>query len=318
MNRKIVSIAFLANIVLLFSCADDNLSPILTFDKAGKGAYAKLLTESPRELDLANLGTAQYSYCVEFVDSDAGNTVSQYDVNVAYVDKNPSNGDQSAEFINLRSISADEFNSTDRNFKGSCVDITLSELLTAFKISPEDLLTNDQFQFVTTVTNTEDVTFGFSNSDSDVSGAAFGAHFNYTLKATCPLPDNKFTGEYTLSYIGDATGGFGVPFAEGPVTVEVNSPSTTQRKFTLRWAPDRRGFNVGPAVFDVVCDFITWTTLNTGLACTGGEINLVPGDVTPINNLTDDGEIILNIVEYQDDGGCGFDPIPKTIRLTKN
>ena len=63
---------------MLFSCADDDLSPILTFDKAGKGAYAKLLNESAQELDLANLSAAQYSYCVEFVDIDAGNTCLLY------------------------------------------------------------------------------------------------------------------------------------------------------------------------------------------------------------------------------------------------
>jgi len=318
MNKKILSIMFLASLVMFFSCADDELGPILTFDKAGKGAYAKLLQETPRELDLANLGTAGYNYCVEFVDLDAGNTVSEYTINVTYVDNNPGNGNDGAGPINLRTIGSGEFNSTDRSFKGSCVEITLSELLTAFSLSPEDLLANDQFQFTTTVTNNEGGVFGFANSDSDVNGSAFGGHFNYVLKATCPLPDDKFTGAYTLSYVGDAGGGFGVPFPEGPVTVEVNSPSTTQRKFTLPWAPGIGGFDVGPAVFDVVCDFITWQDLNTGLACAGGSITVVPGDVSPIANLTDDGEIILNIIEYQDDGGCGIDPTPKTILLTKN
>lgn len=320
MNRKILSIFFLASIVMLFSCADDELSPILTFDKAGKGAYAKLLNESAPELDLANLGAAKYSYCVEFVDIDAGNTVSQYDINVTYVDNNPSNGDKGAGPINLRSISSGEFNSTDRNFKGSCIDITLSELLTAFGLTADDLIANDQFRFNTTVTTNEGNTYGGSNSDSDVNGSAFGGHFDYTLKATCPLNETIFTGNYTMNYIDLGNQAFGVePY--GPdgktVTLRTNPPSTTQRAFDITYL-EAGGFGQAPSAYiiDFICDAVITVTMDGGLGCGGGNITVATGDAYPAD-ITDDSKITLSGIEWKPDGGCGVPEQEVIIELIK-
>ena len=318
MIKKIFSISLMAGLVFLCSCADENLSPILTFDKAEKGAYARLLNETARELDLANLSAAQYDYCVEFVDLEAGSTVSAYNINVTYIDNNPGNGDGSSGPTLLKTVDSGSFNSTERNFAGSCNTVTLSELLSLFGLSPDDLLANDQFMFTTTVNTASGASFGAANSSSAVNGSAFQGHFDFILKATCPLPDDVFSGSYALSYVGDAEAGFGVPFPEGNVTVEANKPSNTRRKFSALWAPGIGGFDVGAIGFDIVCDFIVFEFLDTGLACGGGSITLAPGASSPISSLTDDGEILINIIEYEDDGGCGIDPSPKTIRLVKN
>jgi len=320
MNRKILSIAFLASIVMLFSCADDNLSPILTFDKAGKGAYAKLLNETAPELDLADLGAAKYSYCVEFVDIDAGNTVSQYDINVTYVDNNPSNGDKGAGPINLRSISSGEFNSTDRNFKGSCIDITLSELLSAFGLSADDLIANDQFKFNTTVTTNEGATYGAANSDSDVNGSAFGGHFDYTLKATCPLNETIFTGNYTMNYIDKGNEAFGVePYGDDgqTVTLRTNPPSTTQRAFELTYLA-AGGFGQGATdyVIDFVCTEVVTVAFDGGLGCGGGNIMVAAGASNPID-ITDDAKITISGTEWKPDGGCDIPEQEVIIELIK-
>ena len=320
MNRKILSIFFLASIVMLFSCADDDLSPILTFDKAGKGAYAKLLNESAQELDLANLSAAQYSYCVEFVDIDAGNTVSQYDINVTYEDNNPGNGDNSAGPINLRSIGSGEFNSTDRIFRGSCVEITLTELLSAFGLSSDDLVANDQFRFNTTVTTNEGATFGSANSDSDVNGSAFGGHFDYTLKATCPLNETIFTGDYTMTYLDLGNQAFGVePYgADGrTVTLRTNPPSTTQRAFAITYL-EAGGFGQGTSdyIIDFVCTDVVTVIMDGGLGCGGGNIMVAAGETIPID-ITNDAEITISGTEWRPDGGCGVPEQEVRIQLTK-
>ncbi len=317
MNKNIFSISLVVSMLFLFSCADDDLSPILTFDKAEKGAYAKLINETARELDLANLSTASYDYCVEFVDLEAGSTVSEYNIAVIYEDNNPGNGDNSAGPNQFMSIPASAFTSTDRNFAGACLSVTLSELLSAFNLSADDLLANDQFRFVTTVTTTTGASFGAANSSSAVNGSAFGGHFDFTLKATCPIPDEVFAGAYTLSYEGDATGGFGTPFEEGiTVNVSANKPSNTRRSAPMSYLPQFGGFDLTLG-FDVVCDFITFEFVDSGVGCGGGGITMAPGAVTPISSLSDDAVVTLNIIEYQADGGCGVGPQEKTIVLTK-
>ena len=134
--------------------------------------------------------------------------------------------------------------------------------------------------------------------------------------SSCLLSDDDFSGLYFLSYIGDASAGFGIPFPEGGVEINPVNGSFTKRYFNLPWAPGLGGFDVSNFVFEFLCDEVIVPDFNTGLACAGGSISIVQGDPSPID-LTNDDEIILNIIEYQDDGGCGVAPSPKTIKLIK-
>jgi len=133
---------------------------------------------------------------------------------------------------------------------------------------------------------------------------------------TCPLPDADFSGEYALSYVGDATIGFGVPFPEGTVTINTVPGSSTMRSFNLPYAPDLGGNAVPDFVFDFVCENVIVSDFSTGLACSAGDISIVQGTPSPFD-LTNDNEIILNIIEFNTAGGCGFPPTPKTIKLIK-
>jgi len=130
------------------------------------------------------------------------------------------------------------------------------------------------------------------------------------------LPDSKFSGNYTLSYIGDASGGYGIPFAEGSVNINPISGSTNRRSFNEYWAPEIGGFFVGDFIFDFISGKVVVEDFSTGLACSEGVITIIQGNPSTFN-LGDDSEIILNIIEYHDDGGCDIEPIHKTIKLTK-
>ncbi|RLD21837.1 MAG: hypothetical protein DRI69_02995, partial [Bacteroidetes bacterium] len=88
MNKLNIVSGLAVVLLMLSSCADDSLSPIITFDKAIKGSYVRLLEETPRELDLANLSSASYTYTVEFVDEEQGALVSEYEVSATFIDNN--------------------------------------------------------------------------------------------------------------------------------------------------------------------------------------------------------------------------------------
>ena len=306
--------------MLLTSCKDEALAPIITFDQAGKGAYVKLLSESPRELDLANLGTAAYSYSAEFVDIDQGNLVADYTINATFVDNSPGNGDNSGGPIAVKTISSSSFTSSDRGFKAVDVSITLAELLSTFGLSADDLKANDQFRMTGAITLTDGQVFTAANSSAAVNGSAFGGHFNYTLTATCPLPDNIFTGNYTLNYV-DAAFPFGAPtFGDDGRTVTLRTVpgSTTQRAFSYTYLV-AGGFGNGEVDFRMafICDAVQSVgTEDPGLGC-GGTITLEAGDVNLPVNIADDSVIDLQFTEFADDGGCGVPPIQQIIKLTK-
>lgn len=302
--------------LFISSCADEDLAPVLTFDTAGKGAVIKLVDETARELDLASLSTAAYTYSVEFNDLDQGTLVSAYDITVSFIDNNPSNGDKSADFKDLRSFSASEFVDTPGGLKGvNDITITLSELLSLFSLAEADLLANDRFRIEGFVTLQDGSRFGSSNSTSAVRGSAFQGHFGFNLTATCPLPDALFSGTYALSYDGDATGGFGLPFAEGDLTLSVST--STKRSFTAPYLPGAGPFGIGAVTMEFVCDQVLMEKKDSGVTCGSGGITFGSNGLTSPANITDDSQFSINIVEYIEDGGCGVSPIEKTLVFTK-
>jgi len=311
--KKIIYIFLLG--IIMSSCADENLGPILTFDKAGKGVYPKLVSQTPQLLDLANLGTAAYDYCVEFVDETDGSSAKLYEVEASFVDNNPDNGDKSADAIVIKSFTSDQFTTSANGNREVCVSITLSELLAAFGMTPEDLVANDNFAIRTFVSNVDGVRFGFANSDSDVSGSAFGGHFNMNLTATCPMADNLFVGDYELTYELLDGNGFGESLRETTVTLSASSP--TKRTFPAILLDAFGGFNV-TVELEFVCDFVRVVPLDAGISCAAPNIMFVNRSAgvnyTEPADITNDAVIRVSYVEAG--GGCAYDAV-RTMILTK-
>jgi len=319
MIKKLSFISFFAALLLLGSCKDDSLAPIVTFDQLGKGAYVRLVELISGEYDLKNFETTAYEYSIEFVDLENGNLVRQYDLAVTY---KPKSGDNQGPTL-YKSFSSDQFQTLASGRKGmENIKIPLKEVADLFGLTEADISAGDQFAFDGTITTTDGRTFGAENSSAAINGSAFQGHFDFTVKATCPLPDDKWSGTYELSYDdagGDPTAGFGTPFPAGDVEVTTVPGSTTLRQFSAQWGCDIGCFDVDPLTFDFVCTEVVVLDWDSGLACGGGSITIVQDGSrpSPVADLADDSVIVLNIIEYQDDGECGIDPAPKTIVLTK-
>jgi hypothetical protein len=238
---------------------------------------------------------------------------------VTFVDKD---GDNQGPVL-ARSYSSGEFETVASGGKGlNNIKLPLAEIAGLFGLGLDDLAAGDQFKFDGSITTTDGRVFGAENSSSAINGSAFAGHFDFTVKATCPLPDDLWTGTYTVSYDDDNwdnTAGFGYPVQPGDVVVGTTAGSTTIRQFTATWGVDIGGFDIDPYMFDFVCSEVQFLPNDTGLACGGGSITMVQNpDVTnPIADLTDDSQFTLHIIEYQDDGECGIDATPKQLIFTK-
>ncbi len=322
MKNRLLIILSAATLLMLASCADDSLGPVLTFEKAGKGAYVKLLeVTSAVDYDLAKFSTTSYDYMVEFVDIENGNTVEQYDIFVSYQDNTPDNGDNTKDRVLLKSFSKSDFTVMESGAPGMSVSLPLSESAAALGLSESDMSGADFINYNTEVTTADGAKFGFENSSAAVNGSAFAGHFRFSVKLNCPLEDSQFSGTYTLTYVegGDSPVG-GVPIfgAEG-FDVEVSVLSATRRSIDVTYLPDLGIGNTAVAFdFEFVCSIVNPDDgQSSGLACAGGILfgQPRPADLAQFD-LNDDSTFDITFLEDQTDD-CGAGAQKVTIRLTK-
>ena len=328
MNKNFLFLAFMGLLLCFTSCKDDNLKPIVTLDQLGKGAYTRLVELTNGEYDFQNIGTTTYEYTIEFVDEDQGNLVSQYDINVEFVDNNPdlptAGHDVSGASRLYRSFSSSEFETNANGFKQLTVRVPLSELLTLFEITGDDLVAADLFNFACSVTTTDGRVFNFDNSTGAVNGSAFQGFFNNTVKITCPMTDTQFVGEYELAFVTDSeANGLGGSLLPGVVTLRTVPGSTTKREFTVCYLPsffplpDCYEINIQ---MDFVCFKVDMITSGTdGLGCIDELILKATNTSYEIADINDNNSVIT--LEYNENASdCaslgGVDAV-SVITLTK-
>ena len=195
MNKFKFLSALVAVMLIASSCADDNLSPIVTFDSAGKGAYPRLISTSGDLLiNLFDVGGSQYGYTIEFVDENRGANVAEYVLEMTYEDNDPSNGDNSAGPIEFKRFSASEFSTNEGGYQQApSVSVTAADAFAKAGVSADQVSAGDNFKFVGKVITNDGATFTQSNSSATVYGSAFRGFFNFTMPASCP---SSLDGEY--------------------------------------------------------------------------------------------------------------------------
>ncbi len=280
-------VAFLA-----FSCADEDLSPIVTFDKVGKGGYPRLVELRQGEYDLQDPTNSAFDYTVEFVTLNKGTDVESYGLFVSL------NG---GDYVQHQVFGQSDFSDNARGFRGIDVNLSFPDVASTLGVNPASLVSGDQITLDTRVT-VGGVTYTFDNTAATVNGTAFQGFFRPVINVTCPLPDTQFVGDYTATYDGYA-GGFGDIFNIGSgatLTLELVSGSTTRRTFGF----DYNGFGFNGVIdLSFGCDQVTAANFALGASCGAGDITT--GDGGGTFDITDDSSFSFSVVET-DDGACGF------------
>ncbi|MEM9983665.1 MAG: hypothetical protein AAF804_01090 [Bacteroidota bacterium] len=324
MIKKITSVLLLLSIALFYGCTEEDFSPIITFDKAGKGAYPRLVSISAGEFDLNDLDKP-ITYTIELVSIDQGANVSEYRVDLSFVDVNLDNGDMSTDGpATYLTATQSEFTTNEDGFKQVEVTLDVETMASVLGIDPENILPNDYIEFESFITLDDGSVFSADNSTPTVNNSGgFSALFSRRFNLTCPLPDDRFVGDYQMTYVDGAEpdGAFGPVFGEDPpvVTLSLVDGSTTQRSFAAVYLP---GLNLGNGPADItinlLCDIVlSESDMGLGLGC-GGTIAMGPGEETTEFDFNDDAELTINLIEATNNGGCGsLNPEPFTIKLTK-
>lgn len=231
MRKNILSIFIVGGLLMLFSCVDEELGPIITFDKAAKGAYVKLLQESDsRDINLFDIPGSSYTYSVEFRDAEGGTLVTEYRLDATFKDANPNKGGDDSKGPDVfRTFSSSEFEDTPDGFKGlSNITITANDLISWAGLTADELGPGDQFVIDGTISTTNGSVHNFDNSSAAVNGSAFGGHFRFNLTASCPT---ELAGTYDVvvqdTWCGD------VPLPNAQVTLTLTASGYDIDDFSL-------------------------------------------------------------------------------------
>lgn len=318
------NIIYLLLVVFAFSgCKDEDLKPIITFEDAGKGAFVRLVSLNQDLLiDPSKIATSGIDMEVDFVDVTGGETITDYDIFIRFIDNTPGNGENSRDEVQIRDFTSSDFTASANGNPGVAVQIPAPEILQALNLTEDQVDATDRFSVRSEIIDEQGRVFSSTNSSPPIAnfGGAFNGAFDYNINVACPVGDDFMVGTYTVTYEENGASAFGGPVMQaGPFEVTLSATSSTQREFTAIYAEDL-GFGTNISFqFDLLCDKTrTLSGLGTGLGC-GGTITFGPTDDFGSMDLADDSEIIIPFVEGEDDGGCGISPpVRHVIKLTKN
>ncbi|MEM1325115.1 MAG: hypothetical protein AAGI23_04125 [Bacteroidota bacterium] len=166
----------------LFSCADEDLAPIVTFDDAEKGAYVRLIEQGDNLINLFDIDGSVFTYSVEFIDVEQGNQVAEYNVDLVYTG---SKGDIGP--VRYKSFTQSDFGTCEEGYR--CLEnitVPATEVIAALGLTPDDLEPGDQIRADGSLVLTTGAVFGAENSSATVNGTAFRGFFDFLLPAGCP------------------------------------------------------------------------------------------------------------------------------------
>lgn len=297
--------------MILGSCADEEKAPVVTFESAKIGAYIRFVSQAGNaEFDLANASASQFSYCVDFVSLEGGTLVNEYIVDAQFFDNTPGNGNNSKARTQFVSVPSASFATSERGNPGTCVDVSLSGVLSSLGLSLDQVSAGDQFTLFGKVKTEDGSEYTSNNTTATVRGGAFAGFFDVNVSATCPLEATQFVGDYALTYEGAVGTGYGVPFDPQTVTLRTVSGSSTKRSFSAVYLPGIGGFGPYTSTIDFVCDKVDFLGMTSGIGCGQGSIALGPVkdadgfNVSPAVDINDDSSFKVILDEGFMTSGC--------------
>lgn len=297
MTKLKISIILGAFLLMVTSCADEDLAPIVTFDQATTGAYPRLLDNTSTTVNLFDIDGSQFDYTVEFVDIEQGNQVAEYVLEMTFEDNNPDNGDDSAGPLEFRRFTQDDFTTNANGFREISVSISANDAIAAAGTSADALEPGDAFVFVGRLILTDGREFADVNSAPQITGSAFRGFFDFTMTASCP---SDLTGsyEYTTTDIwcgaGEQTGTVDI-VAEGSGVYQFSDWS-----FGTYDGVCYSGGTPPPAgmTFQDVCNEVSFTAFVSQYGDTFEFTSSIEGNEWTIQWQNDFGEAATSVIRF--------------------
>ncbi|MBO6533157.1 MAG: hypothetical protein JJ885_05535 [Muricauda sp.] len=314
---KQISILLFSGAALCISSCDEG-DTVVDQVTAGteRGAILRTITVISNELPVGD-ESGNFAVELEVQDSEDGELVNQVEVYVGFRDNTEEIGPgTNVEETLFATISSTTFTNGPFGLPRFTYSATLPDMLAHVNRTNDDITGGDQFTIRFELVLTDGRRFSFANNTGTLTGSFLRSPFLYTPLVICPVPEDYFVGEYSITQnSGSAPFGIEDAFSQPSVFVEANGVSRT-----IEFIYDPGGFGASFAfTFDLVCGEIqnfSGSITEGGLGCAGG------GDIgqTAMSNfeydLTDDSEFTIVFEDFNPDGGCG-NTYEASITLTK-
>ncbi len=201
-NLKKLFVSFIA-MASVISCGDPEL-PVELFPEMQYGAYARKFSQTGKfnYFDIANSSVDLH---VEYYDENDGKNISQYDIDVEYVDV-VGGGAGSKPRIDFRTISSSEFVTNADGYLSSDISLGFSETLSKMGLTADQITGGNYFRYWFTITKTDGSVYEYGNTGSQLQGStAFGALFRLNVSIVCPSELAGTFNAVTVGWCGDTS-----------------------------------------------------------------------------------------------------------------
>ncbi len=305
-NMKLrVSVGLMALVMIFTACEDPDKAPIVTFDSAGHGIYARLLNQDGallvNLLTETDFNASNYSYTVEFVDDNSSENVAEFFVELTY---RPVSGDNIGP-IEITRVPASALTASENGFKQTTVEVNATTLASALGLNYSDFSAGDEFRVEGVIVHNNGTEFRGSNSSASVEGAAFQGFFDFTRPLACP---SDLTGTFSAT-----TTDIWCPDADASVTVDVTiealgggsyvfddwSFGAYSQCYSATSVANSRGI-----IFTEICEVVSFTGFTDDFGDTWTFNSSVSGEEWTINWTNTYGEAGNSVITFP--GGVPF------------
>lgn len=305
-------------VFLLFACSDTEKTIDQVFDGTTNGGILRTL-ESTTELPIG-ISDAGVELLLEVQDAEDGNLSDFIEVYASFVHITGQGANNRDEVL-LKTVPNSDWILGNR-LPRAIVTATLPELQAALNLSDDEFTGGDRFVIRVELVFKDGRRWSNHNASATVLGNLFFASpFVYNANVICPVPEDWFVGNYLMQKTSTGEDPFfpqfGQAFSSEGQVVNITA-NGTQRNFEFAYFPNSFAFGQNMR-FTFLCGNVEvlGTAIAGTLGCGGGSIGQATAVPPSTYNLSSDDVVIIDLLDFEPDGGCNTGNYAVTLRFTK-
>ncbi|GGG40241.1 hypothetical protein GCM10011344_46380 [Dokdonia pacifica] len=308
---KLYRLAFVAVFMFTMSCSEDDKAIDTVVEQIERGAILRNIDRVSPNFERTELQSA-FTVVLEEQDLEEGGIFDFVRLYLQYLDRTPSNGNNSQAEIVLKDVPSSDFQPGGNGLPVGTIEVIYQDAIDAFNLDSNSILAGDQFELRAEIHLTDGRTFSTENGSSSILTDAcfFKSPYRYVINVIDTIDNDLYTGTYSYEIISGPNGSFFNLGEQGIVSITAgNTPNVRNTgliaeglEFTIA------GTNVYPKIYQSV-----------NLFCRDSAFNALTGpdeENFGIVDLADDTVFELDLVfAYEGWGGSGDLTTPQSYRF---
>jgi len=314
MKALLNKISLFLVLALIVGCSDTDRPIDALNEGTTRGTVLKTVADET-SLEFNTGAENLVTIAAEVIDQ-RGQDFEKVDVFISFFDNNPEDGDETRDEVFFTTINPGDFDNSGEYPKLN-LEFTEVDLNNLFDLTGDDYTGGDRFNVRLELVMTDGRIFTSTNANNVVTGGPFfRSPFQYNILVTCFIPEDYFVGDYLVERISDQESPFGDSFSKEGQVVNITR-NGAQRIFTYNYFPGTFNSEI-TITLDLICGEVFVTGTGSGLACAPGPaIGQSTPEVPSTYNTENDIEILLDLIDFDPDGGCGTGGYLVILKFTK-